>query len=272
MRVQNVQFYNPIYPMRPKAGNQSEVCDNVTRLDTSIYAQKGVNVSFGKWNKGSNKLEQDCIDLFRGIWDGKKGRKYDEYNIEAFMANLKEGHDKHDPLELISAMFDTFSDAHLKLFTTKRRPEAESVNAVLKLTKGMDENEYFDVLTLFAHDLESGEPRPLVALASLPEESRAKIMPFVGRVNRFDFGTFKDEAVQEKTVYDLYEDLRHLIYSAYDEPTATPQKKLDNLAALRFELKKYRAAKEDFLSDEAHSRFVGVLNDMYETLQDILLK
>ncbi len=270
MRVENFNLNNyNTSQCAPKPKGQVQTCANSPKFETSLYSQKGLTIPFGINVKGSNKVEEDCIKLFRKVWDGRKGRKYDEFDIAGFMTHIKEGREKHDPRELIKQIFDVYD--YEMPYTMQRRPEASTLNAILKVTKGLDEDECFGVLEFATHELRAGAVSPMESLANLPDAQRAKIMPLLTKINRVDNFDFVSDAKYEENVFNLYEELRSVIYAAEELPTLTAEGKLQYLSDVRSCVKSCKANDSDYKTPEAKDKTVQLTNEIYETIQDILL-
>lgn len=227
-------------------------------IETSIYKQKGLNISFGCLAKGADEAEKICIGLLRKVKEGRR-RKFAEDDIEEIIEsikNIKNPEDKKNIIEEVLTIQDN---------STGLKPDKHIIKKLVKLVADKPEQERYALLEYAENDLKT-VIEPLNAFIRLPKEKQnglINILKDITDVNEEKFFTTKD--AKDETIDTLYEHFRELLYADEElsrHPAKAKDLKLQTVDLLSDDLK-YFINGEDMYSDpKAQNKVVKVAHDV----------
>lgn len=267
MEVSRINFYNPnLNVYQNKVHNKQEKPEFEKNIQTSLYNQKGLNVSFGCIAKGIDEAEEICIKMLRKARQpkltngrGAAPRKFDEDDIKEIISSLRKIENPDDKKHIIEEVLLIEDEAN------GLKPDKHIIKKLVKLVADKPELERFALLEYAENDLKT-VIEPLNAFIRLPKEKQnglINILKDITDVNEEKL--FKTKNAKDETIDTLYEHFREVLYT--DEQLAlNPAKakdiKLQTVDLLTEDIKYFINGEDKYSDPTAQNKVVKVAHDV----------
>lgn len=259
MEVNKINFYTPVTNLGLRLNNQKQEKPSFeNNIQTSLYNQKGLNVSFGSLAKGIDKAEETCIQLLRKVRDGKR-RKFAEDDIMEIITSIKKTKNPDDKKNIIEEVLTIKDDS------TGLRPSNDIIKKLVKLVADKSEDERFALLEYAENDLKT-VIEPLNAFIRMPKEKQnglINILKDINEVNESNF--FKTQDAKNETIATLYEHFRELLYVDEElshNPARAKDLKLQTVGILSDDLKYFINERDKYSNPNAQNKVVKIAHDV----------
>lgn len=265
MRLEKINSYNPnVFAVSSFSKKNSEAPNYNTNIETSIYNEKGLNVSFGCLAKGQDAVEETCIRLLRKVREGRR-RKFAEDDIMEIINDLRGIGKKQDKQNILEEIL-TLEDEN-----TGSKADKKVIKNVIKLISGKPEDERYGVLEYAMNDLKNGV-EPLEAFANLPKEKQDKLIKILSKINDVnEKELFISEKAKDETLDSLYDYFRVVLYADDDLSRLDISKadayKIDKVNLLNQD-RKYFNNLNSYSSTSAKQKIITVTNKVLDYFLD----
>lgn len=265
MRLEKINLYSKnIFLSSQQKNRKSELPNYSINIETSIYNQKGLNVSFGCLAKGKDAVEESCIRLLRKVREGRR-RKFAEDDIIEIVKDLrkiKKPKEKQNILEEILSIENE---------NNGEKPDKNFIKQAIKLVTGKTESERYGILEFAQNDLKT-TIKPLEAFSRLPEEKQNQLTKILKKIDDInEHKLFKSENEKNETVDSLYDLFRVALY-ADDDLSKMDISKADaykiSIIDLLNQDKKYFINLNGYSDPQAKSKVVSVTNNIFNYFLD----
>ena len=268
MEVNRINLYSPKFNNYTALNKQpQEKPEFQNPIQTSLYNQKGLNVSFGCLAKGIDEAEEVCIKLLRKAriqkisrTKGASPRKFDEQDIKEIITSIRKIEKPEDKTHIIEEVLTIEDDQGLK-------PEKGIIKKLVKLIADKPEEERFALLEYAENDLKTVY-EPLNAFINLPKEKQNGLIGLLKEITDVnETKLFKSNQAQTETIDSLYEHFREVLYAEEELLKLPPAKandfKLQTIDVLNNDIKYYINVPDNFADPKAQNKIINVAHKVF---------